>query len=74
MKFIARKTLLAPYIDVLLDGAPLAYCFEADTAEGYALCYATDANGNLMRTDDGQNIATTRLEGAVSIRLKIDEP
>lgn len=74
MKFIAGKTMLAPYIEVLLDGEPLARCFEADTVAGYALCYATDANGNILRTADRQGIETVRLEGAISIRLKADIP
>ena len=56
---------LVRHAKVFLDGEEVQYCILADEEAGYVLRYKTDDKGMLMH--DGDEIATERLEGKVTI-------
>lgn len=56
---------LVRHAKVYLDGEEVQYCILADEEANYVLRFKTDDKGALIR--DGDEIATERLEGKVTI-------
>ena len=61
------------WIDITLDGVPQTKVRTADEEQGYLLRRRTDAEGKLVRSEDG-GLAEDAAAGAVVITLRAHAP
>ena len=59
-----------PIADVLVDGKPVSHCVTADEELGLAICQALDSDGEIMLTDDGEDVLLMERYGEVKIAVK----
>jgi len=56
-----------PIADVFVDGVPQPHCVTADEELGLAICHALDSDGEIMLTDDGEDVLLMERHGKVEI-------
>jgi hypothetical protein len=56
-----------PIADVFVDGVPQMHCVTADEELGVAICQALDSDGEIMLTDDGEDVLLMERHGEVEI-------
>jgi hypothetical protein len=56
-----------PIAEVFVDGKPAPHCVTADEELGVAICHALDSGGELMFTNDGEDVLYMERHGQVII-------